>query len=324
MRQMLLVQRFLVSVLSKKNWILKFVFFLFIEFCIFSKEVVAFVQPTSSFYVNDYASLLSENTKEYIQKANEHLYSKTGSQIVVVTIPNLEGNSLEEYATELFRTFGIGDSKKNNGLLLLLTLEERQFRVEVGYGLEGILPDAKTGRIQDEYIIPYLKQNKWDEGIQNGFKKFLDEIVTYYGVDLGMNIDPTQTESEKGNGFLILFSTFGLPLLSSLIGASTKELRKQQNGKKKFRKFTFFYLLGVFLFYLLYFRVFFLANTEIFIYEYLFFVSILTGINVIAFASGRSKRHSGGISIGGSSFGSSGGSHGGGGSSGGGGSFRNF
>ena len=59
-----------------------------------------------------------------------------------------------------------------------MALEERQFRVEVGYGLEGILPDGKTGRFQDEYIIPYLKNNNWDEGIKNGYDAFYKEIVT--------------------------------------------------------------------------------------------------------------------------------------------------
>ena len=79
------------------------------------------------------------------------LEKQTGAQIVVVTVQNLEGQSLEEYATELFRNYGIGDKEKNNGVLLLCAYEERQFRIEVGYGLEGTLTDGKTGRIQDEY-----------------------------------------------------------------------------------------------------------------------------------------------------------------------------
>ena len=64
--------------------------------------------------------------------------------------------SLEDYSTQLFRNFGIGNSKLNNGVLMLIALDERQSRIEVGYGLEGILNDAKTGRIQDNYMIPYF------------------------------------------------------------------------------------------------------------------------------------------------------------------------
>ena len=171
--------------LNKKNIIIKILIILFIMINICTISSLAVVSPTPDFYVNDYADLLDKETEEYIINANKSLYSQTGAQIVVVTIPSLEGSSLEDYATELFRNFGIGDKTKNNGILLLLALEERQFRVEVGYGLEGILPDAKTGRIQDEYIIPYLKKNDWNDGIKNGFSAFLEIVANEYNVEVG-------------------------------------------------------------------------------------------------------------------------------------------
>lgn len=170
--------------ISNKKMISKILIVIALLLTLFQTVSSAVVSPTRDFYVNDYANLLSEETKQYIINVNAELQSKTGAQIVVVTIPSLEGQSLEEYANELFRKFGIGDKKKNNGLLLLLALKERQFRVEVGNGLEGILPDGKTGRIQNEYIIPYLKENNWNEGIKNGFDAFLDVIVDEYQVDI--------------------------------------------------------------------------------------------------------------------------------------------
>ena len=145
----------------------------------------ALVEPTYDFYVNDYANLLSSDVEQYIISTNKTLNSQTGAQIVVVTVQNLEGQSLEEYSTELFRKFGIGDKTKNNGVLMLLALEERQMRIEVGYGLEGVLTDGKTGRIQDEYIIPYLKENNWNEAIRNGYSKILEEVANEYQVDVG-------------------------------------------------------------------------------------------------------------------------------------------
>ena len=153
----------------------------------FISNVKAIVKPTNNFYINDYANILSSETEEYILNKSVALNNVDGTQIVVVTVPNLEGMSLESYATQLFRNFGIGDSKKNNGLLLLLALEERQFRVEVGYGLEGILPDGKTGRFQDQYIIPYLKNNNWDEGVKNGYDAFYKEIVTLNNLNVDYN-----------------------------------------------------------------------------------------------------------------------------------------
>lgn len=142
------------------------------------------VSKTSEFYVNDSANLIDANNEDYIINMNKSLEEKTGAQIVVVTVENLEGEAIEEYATELFREYGIGDKEKNNGVLLLCALEEREFRIEVGYGLEGVLTDGKTGRIQDEYIIPYLRENNFNEGITNGFNAVLKEVENEYRITI--------------------------------------------------------------------------------------------------------------------------------------------
>lgn len=151
---------------------------------VFSCPVSAVVSPDEAFYVYDGAQVLTEATEQYIINSSQELERKTSAQIVVVTIPSLEGQSLEAYATELFRQWGIGDAEKNNGLLLLCAVEDRQFRVEVGYSLEGDLPDGKTGRMQDAYIIPLLKENQFDEGIKNGYSAFLQEVAQVYDVSI--------------------------------------------------------------------------------------------------------------------------------------------
>ena len=169
--------------LNKKRIIYIFcVMLIFIS--LFTCTSKAYVKQTADFYVNDSANLLSDETEKYIININKQLYSKTGAQIVVVTVDSLEGKAIEDYATELFRGYGIGDKEKNNGVLLLLALNERQFRIEVGYGLEGCLTDGKTGRIQDQYIIPYLKNNDWDNGVKNGFNAVLDEVKKEYNVEI--------------------------------------------------------------------------------------------------------------------------------------------
>lgn len=149
-----------------------------------SVTLAAVISPTSDFYVNDNAGVLSATTKQYIMNTNVELQKKTGAQIVVVTVKSLDGMSIEDYANQLFNSWGIGDKTKDNGLLLLCSYGDREFRVEVGYGLEGKLPDGKTGRMQDEYIIPYLKSNNFDEGIKNGYSAFLKEVADEYGVTI--------------------------------------------------------------------------------------------------------------------------------------------
>lgn len=217
--------------LNRNNVVLKIFIAVIIIANIFNVNIYALVSPTADFYVNDYANILNEKTEKYIINKNKQLNYQTGAQIVVVTVKNLEGDSLEDYATSLFRKYGIGDKTKNNGLLLLLALEERQFRVEVGYGLEGILPDAKTGRIQDEYIIPYLKQNDWDNGIRNGFNAFLKVLTDEYDIEVGGETPEIVGNTVDSN--TITFGFMGLPVVSVMVGKVLSMMKKSNNASKK-------------------------------------------------------------------------------------------
>ncbi len=140
---------------------------------------------TSDFYVNDFADILSQSTKDYIIEANKDLNAKTGAQIVVTTIDTLDGEDIETYANEMFRSYGIGDREKNNGVLFLIVSGDRKLRIEVGYGLEGAINDAKAGRILDTYVIPSLQNDEWDKGILNGFQAIAEETAAEYGVEIG-------------------------------------------------------------------------------------------------------------------------------------------
>ena len=186
---------------SKKRQRIHFAFFLLLFILVLSNmtsvTLAAVASPTSDFYVNDNAGVLTRETKQYIMDTNVELQKKTGAQIVVVTVKSLNGMSIEDYAYQLFNSWGIGDKNKDNGLLLLCSYGDREFRVEVGYGLEGKLPDGKTGRMQDEYIIPYLRQNNFDEGIRNGYSAFLKEVAEEYGV----TITGSEKAVQKGTSF---------------------------------------------------------------------------------------------------------------------------
>ncbi len=151
----------------------------------------ALPEPTKEFFVNDYANQLSETTEAQIQSQAVALYKATKAQVVVVTVPSLEGYVLEEYSIALINKWGIGDAKLDNGVLLLLALDERQMRIEVGTGLEGPLNDGKTGRIQDEYMIPYFKNNDFDTGMLGGFTKITEVIYEEYQLTVPSDVDPS-------------------------------------------------------------------------------------------------------------------------------------
>ena len=136
--------------------------------------------PTRDIYAQDYANVLSKETESRINRLSTELQSRTGAQIAVVTIPTLEGEAIEEYSLALFRKWGIGDRKKNNGVLILVAVAEKKSRIEIGYGLEGALPDAKTGRIQDEAMRPGIEAEDYNAALLNGYKAVWQEVAKEY------------------------------------------------------------------------------------------------------------------------------------------------
>lgn len=194
------------------------------------QTVLALVSPTKEFYVNDYANVLTKETEEHIINQNVALNNKTGAQIVVVTVNSLEGKDIETYANELFRSFGIGDKEKNNGVLLLISTEDRKVRIEVGYGLEETITDGKSGRILDSYMISSLKDNDYDTASYKGFDALYNEVVKYYHLDdMAVDIEEDYSDTETLHMIiliifiiliLILRFRYGIPVFSFYGGSS--------------------------------------------------------------------------------------------------------
>ncbi|MGI6776592.1 MAG: TPM domain-containing protein [Acetivibrionales bacterium] len=160
----------------------------------------AYPEPTSGFFVNDFANVLDADTEKYIQETGIALLQKTTSQVVVVTLDSLGDEPLEDYALNLFRSWEIGDKEKDNGVLILLSVGDRASRIEVGYGLEGALPDGKTGRIQDDYMIPWFREGDYSQGIKNGYTVIVSEIYKEYGIESETeHVVPSVPSTEPGS-----------------------------------------------------------------------------------------------------------------------------
>ena len=153
--------------------------------------------PTSSIYVQDYAGVISPENIELINSIGSQLAANTKAQVVVVTVKTLQDTPIETLSLGILRKWGIGDKKLNNGVLLLVAVNDRKMRVEVGYGLEGALPDAKAGRIQDEYILPYFKQGDYNKGIFMGFLVIAQEVAKEYKYNLQTNIQPERVQNAR-------------------------------------------------------------------------------------------------------------------------------
>ncbi|MFQ5621294.1 MAG: TPM domain-containing protein, partial [Candidatus Nanoarchaeia archaeon] len=115
-------------------------------------------------FVHDEADILNASLEAELRDVLGGMAREGVVEMAVVTINSLEGESKEEYALRLAHD-KLGDKEEDNGLLLLIALEEQEYRVEVGYGLEGVLNDAKVGRFAREFLVPSFKEGKYDEGV---------------------------------------------------------------------------------------------------------------------------------------------------------------
>jgi uncharacterized protein len=146
-----------------------------------SAEKIADIHPTG--YVTDLANVIDPATKAKLEALATEVQQKTGAQIAVVTVNSLEGQSKEDYAADLYKHLGVGSKKNNEGVLLLVAPKERQYRIEVGYGLEPVINDARAGDIGRE-MVPYLRQQNYNGAVLLGTTRISQLIAADKGVQL--------------------------------------------------------------------------------------------------------------------------------------------
>lgn len=173
------------------------------------------MKPQKDIYVVDTAHMLDEDSRNQILYYGAELDKKYKAQIVVVTVDSLQGLDIEEYATTLFRTWGIGDKENNNGVLLLISKNDRKFRIEVGYGLEGILPDAKCNIILSDMKGSFQKKH-FSKGIENAYIDIMNQIYKGYGDD---NI--VKNKVSKVDIGILVFALFFIVLISFFLATGT-------------------------------------------------------------------------------------------------------
>lgn len=121
------------------------------------------LQPAAD--VNDFAGVLTPAERDALEERCRQLRQKTGDQLAVVTLKSLEGGQIDDFAEKLFKRWGIGQKEQKNGVLLLVAIQDRKARIEVGYGLEPILPDALAGRVLSEQLFPAFRQQRYAAGL---------------------------------------------------------------------------------------------------------------------------------------------------------------
>lgn len=139
--------------------------------------LLAVVQPRDkTLRVHDFANLLSPADRQSLESLSRDVEQKTTAQLTIVTVPTLEGKTVDAYAHELFNSWGIGQRKFNNGVLFLIAPNERRMRIEVGYGVEPLLTDALCGQIRDQLVIPQFRQQNYPAGISAGAHRLAEVL----------------------------------------------------------------------------------------------------------------------------------------------------
>lgn len=162
------------------------------SYCVAQEE--PFPKPVG--FVNDYAKVMTSAKRADMDRLLGRLNEKSGIEIVVVTLKTFRPMTIEQYAVELFQKWGIGESGKDNGILILVAVEDRKVRIEVGYGLEGVVTDAQSKVIINDLMLPAFRQGNYNLGISSGAVMILRIIAQEYNIDLELGKTPLASPSK--------------------------------------------------------------------------------------------------------------------------------
>ncbi|MDD2499510.1 MAG: TPM domain-containing protein [Geobacter sp.] len=170
--------------------------------------------------INDYAGMLSPATARSLEQKLVVFEKETTNQVVLLTIPSLEGDVIESYAIRVAEAWKIGQKDKSNGVILILAKKERKIRIEVGTGLQGVLPDITAGQIIRSVIAPALRAGNPDQGISAGLGAIIDATKGEFKATAA---DQKAAKKKKGSGYglFIILLLAGL-VITAVAGSSSR------------------------------------------------------------------------------------------------------
>ncbi len=181
---------------------------------VFSQVAAALDVPPLSQRVTDLAKVLSVSEIEKLEWQLYDFEARTSIQIAVLIIPTIEDETIEGYALKVAEKWNLGAADKNNGVLLLIAMQERQLRIEVGYGLEGALTDMLASQIIRYEIVPEFKRGDYFAGIQRGLGAIMQAVQNEYQAEPGKQQE-FRREQQKSLASLVFFIVFILLMLLS-------------------------------------------------------------------------------------------------------------
>lgn len=160
--------------------------FLLVIITFFSINLQAFSIEKLYFngFIADNAQVISETQENFLNALLYDLQQKTQADIAVVTLKTLDEEPIEDISLKIGREYKIGGKKLNNGAVVLVVPNDRQARIEIGFGLEGAITDAHAGRILDDYMLPYFRENNYEKGIVDGTTALAVDVAEFYRIQI--------------------------------------------------------------------------------------------------------------------------------------------
>ncbi|MEI6093726.1 MAG: TPM domain-containing protein [bacterium] len=177
---------------------------------LFSASLFAFEIPKLESRVNDTAGILSSATKDKLEKLLEDYETKTTNQFIILTVDSIQdAGSIEQYGIAVADKWKPGRKKEDNGLILIVAAKDRKVRFEVGYGLEGKLPDVVAFRIIKEQILPFFRDGDYDSGVSSGVVYAINKIGGY-DLDGPVPVAASSEIRHKQNRGVAFYKAIGL------------------------------------------------------------------------------------------------------------------
>jgi uncharacterized protein len=195
-----------------------------------SAENIKAIRPTG--YVTDLAGVIEPATRLRLDNLCTELEQKTGAQMAIVTVPSLEGESVEQYAVDLYKQLGVGSKNDNRGVLLLLSPDDHKYRIEVGYGLEPVINDARAGDV-GRAMVPFLRQGDYNNAVFTATWQLANYVAADRGIKLSGAAPARPADTGRGdesNSFPIWWVLIILFIVFRILGAAFRNTSGRRGG----------------------------------------------------------------------------------------------
>ncbi|HQI01006.1 MAG TPA: TPM domain-containing protein [Deltaproteobacteria bacterium] len=183
-------------------------------------------------YVVDNAGIIDGNVRQALAGRLQELEQKTGVQMLVLTVQTTDGVPIEEYAINKAAEWKLGQKGKDNGLLFVVALKDRKYRIEVGYGLESVVPDSLAGTVGRQYLVPSFRRGAYGEGIYNAAGVISEVIARSQGVTLGAGPN-LQPHKARGSSTRTMMNAIGIFVFLLTMGMA---FSRQNRGKNAWNR----------------------------------------------------------------------------------------